>query len=152
VHGHTYQGHPIACAAALEVQRIIKRENLLENVREMGKLLSRRLSELLSDHPYVGNIRGRGLFWGVELVADKATQQPFPVADAVAMGIAELGLSEPHNIAIYPGSGTVDGINGDHFIVSPAYNSTAEEIEEIADKVHKVVTVFFEKYVAVLES
>ncbi|KAI0132012.1 exocyst complex protein exo70 [Xylariales sp. AK1849] len=131
VHGHTYQGHPIACAAALEVQRIIKEENLIENVRQMGDLLSRRLTEKLSSHPNVGSIRGRGLFWGIEFVATKSTKEPFPVTANVAMEIAELGLSEPYGIAIYPGTGTVDGINGDHVIVSPPYNSAADEIEEI---------------------
>lgn len=64
-HGHTYQGHPIACAAALEVQRIIREEGLVDNVRQMGDLLSSLLKQNLEAHPHVGNIRGRGLFWGV---------------------------------------------------------------------------------------
>lgn len=145
MHGHTYQAHPVACAAALEIQKIIKEENLIENVQKMGKLLSERLFESLSSHPNVGNIRGRGLFWGIEFVSDKATRQPFPVTDNVAMGIAELGLTKPYGIAIYPGTGTVDGINGDHFIVSPAYNITADEIEEIATIVHRLVVDYFEQ-------
>jgi adenosylmethionine-8-amino-7-oxononanoate aminotransferase len=145
VHGHTYQGHPIACAAALEIQKIIKEEKLMENVQKMGKLLSERLYELLSSHPNVGDIRGRGLFWGIEFVSDKATRQPFPVANNVAMEIAELGLTKPYGIAIYPGTGTADGIDGDHFIVSPAYNITADEIEEIATITHRLVVDYFEK-------
>lgn len=64
-HGHTYQGHPVACAAALEVQRVIKSENLVDNVRSMGILLEKLLHEYLDPHPHVGNIRGKGLFWGV---------------------------------------------------------------------------------------
>jgi adenosylmethionine-8-amino-7-oxononanoate aminotransferase len=64
-HGQTYQGHPIACAVALETQRVLKEEKLVENAREMGRLLERLLKERLSDHPNVGDIRGRGLFWGV---------------------------------------------------------------------------------------
>lgn len=64
-NGHTYQGHPISCAAALAVQKIIKEQNLLENVREMGTLLGSLLKSRLSNHPNVGNIRGKGLFWGV---------------------------------------------------------------------------------------
>jgi len=64
-HGQTYQGHPIACAAALEVQRIIREGNLVDNVRRMGALLEKGLKERLADHPNVGNIRGKGLFWGV---------------------------------------------------------------------------------------
>lgn len=64
-HGQTYQGHPISCAAALAVQRVIKEQNLLANVREMGSYLGARLKSELGDHPNVGDIRGRGLFWGV---------------------------------------------------------------------------------------
>lgn len=64
-HGQTYQGHPVACAAALAVQRVIRQENLLENVKTMGTLLEQELKSRLSSHPHVGDIRGRGLFWGV---------------------------------------------------------------------------------------
>ena len=69
IHGQTYQGHPVACAAALEVQRIIEEERLLGNVKAMGDLLQRLLVEKLADHPNVGNIRGRGLFWGVSALS-----------------------------------------------------------------------------------
>lgn len=64
-HGHTYQGHPVGCAAALEVQRIIREDNLVENVRQNGNLLGKLLHRYLVGHPYVGNVRGKGLFWGV---------------------------------------------------------------------------------------
>lgn len=64
-HGHTYQGHPVSCAAALEVQKIIREDNLVAKVRESGALLSSLLHKYLDDHPYVGDIRGRGLFLGV---------------------------------------------------------------------------------------
>lgn len=144
MHGHTYQGHPIACAAALEVQKIIKEENLLENVQKMGDLLSRRLIERLAHHPNVGSIRGRGLFWGIEFVANKETQEPFPVTSNVAMGLAELGITPAYGIAVYPGTGTADGVNGDHIIVSPPYNSTADEIEEIVDIIARLVNNFFQ--------
>lgn len=143
VHGHTYQGHPIACAAALEVQKIIRDEQLLQNVRKMGDLMSTKLVELLQNHPNVGNIRGRGLFWGVEFVANKATKEPFPVAANVAMGLAELGLTEPYKIAIYPGTGTADGVNGDHVILSPPYNITAAEVEKIVNIMRRLVDDFF---------
>ncbi|KAK7756736.1 hypothetical protein SLS62_001179 [Diatrype stigma] len=143
VHGHTYQGHPIACAAALEVQRIIGKDNLLQNVVDMGALLSKRIHELLSEHPNVGNIRGRGLFWGIELVADKLTKEPFPPSAGVALGLAEFGLKEPYCVAVYPSSGTVDGIKGDHIILSPAYNTTAIEIEDIVARVHRLIHDYF---------
>jgi adenosylmethionine-8-amino-7-oxononanoate aminotransferase len=66
-HGQTYQGHPISCAAALEVQRVIREENLVENVREMGLIMEKLLKRRLGGHPYIGDIRGKGLFWGVSL-------------------------------------------------------------------------------------
>ncbi|KAI1846771.1 hypothetical protein JX265_014022 [Neoarthrinium moseri] len=149
VHGHTYQGHPVACAAALEVQKIISQDHLLENVREMGKLLSEGLIRRLSSHPNVGNIRGRGLFWGIEFVSEQSTKKSFPNEAGVAMGIAELGLTESYGIAVYPGTGTVDGISGDHVIVSPPYNTTADEIEEIMSIIERLVNDYFkEKKVA----
>jgi adenosylmethionine-8-amino-7-oxononanoate aminotransferase len=79
-HSHTYMGHPLACAAALAVQQVIRRDNLLENVRRQGALLSRRLQERFGNHPFVGDVRGRGLFQGVELVADRTTKEPFDPA------------------------------------------------------------------------
>jgi adenosylmethionine-8-amino-7-oxononanoate aminotransferase len=90
-HGQTYQAHPLACRAALEVQRIIRDDDLVSNVRVQGKLLGQLLHDKLSSHPHVGNIRGQGLFWGIEFVQDKATRTPFDPLLAVGMGIHELG-------------------------------------------------------------
>lgn len=90
-HGQTYQGHPLACRAGLEVQRIIRERHLVGNVREQGVLLGRLLKERLADHPAVGNVRGKGLFWGIEFVQNKASKQPFDLAMGVAMKIHELG-------------------------------------------------------------
>jgi adenosylmethionine-8-amino-7-oxononanoate aminotransferase len=143
VHGHTYQGHPAGCAAALEVQRIIQEENLLGNVQAMGALLSTRLRERLQDHANVGDIRGRGLFWGIEFVADKEKMEPFPVEDHVAMALAQRGVAEAYGINVYPGAGSEDGIRGDHIIVSPAFNVRPEEIEWIVDTVGRLVDDFF---------
>ncbi|KAI2635998.1 exocyst complex protein exo70 [Xylaria nigripes] len=143
VHGHTYQGHPITCAAALEVQKIIREENLVHNVSKMGALLSKRLKDLLLDHPNVGDIRGSGLFWGIEFVMDKTTKEPFPSSSNVAFGIAERGLTKSYCIALYPSSGTVDGVKGDHVIISPPYNISPTDVETIATTVHKLVTDYF---------
>ncbi|KAM7204525.1 Pyridoxal phosphate-dependent transferase [Rhypophila sp. PSN 637] len=143
VHGHTYQGHPAGCAAALEVQRIIREENLLENVRSQGALLEKLLKELLGDHPNVGNIRGRGLFWGIEFVADKETLRAFPSDEHVSLQITELGLGEKYQIGVYPGAGSVNGLEGDHIILSPAFNVTSDEIQWIASNVARLVTDFF---------
>ncbi|KAH9897265.1 exocyst complex protein exo70 [Xylariomycetidae sp. FL2044] len=143
VHGHTYQGHPVACAAALEVQRILREDSLIQNVANLEGLLFGRMRTLLLAHPNVGDIRGRGFFCGIELVADKPTKAPFPASDGVAMAIAELGLEEPYTIAVYPGSGTADGVNGDHIIVSPPYNVTEKDIERIATTVQALIQDFF---------
>ncbi|KAI0600940.1 exocyst complex protein exo70 [Biscogniauxia sp. FL1348] len=142
-HGHTYQGHPVACAAALEVQRIVREERLIQNVSTMGELLSSRLNDLLASHPNVGNIRGRGLFWGIEFVADKSTKSPFPSSHAVAEKVSELGLKSPYCIAVYPSAGTADGVNGDHIIVSPPYNITADDVEKIAVTIQRLIHDYF---------
>ncbi|KAJ0337181.1 hypothetical protein KNSL1_013002 [Colletotrichum chrysophilum] len=145
VHGHTYQGHPVACAAALEVQQIIQSDGLVANVQNMGQLLSGLLKESLMDHPYVGDIRGKGLFWGIEFVRDKQTKVPWPSAARIAASINELGLTEPYGIVVYPGSGTADGVLGDHIIVAPPYTVTRDEIAFVAETVTRLVNDFFSK-------
>ncbi|KAK8178123.1 pyridoxal phosphate-dependent transferase [Phyllosticta citrichinensis] len=138
-HGHTYQAHPVACAAAAEVQRIVQEDDLMANVRAMGALLERLLREGLEGHPNVGDIRGRGLFWGIEFVRDKATKQPFEPSKALAMQIHGKALKPPYSIAVYPGSGTADGTRGDHVLLAPPYTVTAAEVEEIARRTVDVV-------------
>lgn len=126
MHGHTYQAHVVGCAAVVAVQRIIREGNLVANVRAMGDLLGKSLQARLGGHKHVGNIRGRGLFWAVEFVQDKATKTPFPAKNGVSMEISELGLTEPYSLMVYPGAGTVDGVNGDHMCVqdcSPDLNA-----------------------------
>lgn len=144
-HGHTYQSHPVACAAALEVQRIVKRENLVQNAAIMGQRLGQALWNSLGHHPNVGDIRGRGLFYCVELVKDKETKQPFPVGDRVSFRLRNQGLKEPYSISLYSGNGSADGLNGDHLLVSPAYNSTAEEIDIIVEKLTALIEDFIFK-------
>ncbi|KAI6780500.1 uncharacterized protein J7T54_000139 [Emericellopsis cladophorae] len=131
--GHTYQGHPVGCAAALEVQRIIKEDNLVDNVRENGKYLGQLLHEHLDGHPYVGNIRGRGFFWSLEFVADKGSKEPFPPSAGIASKVHTTALNDTA-ISLYPGTGTKDGVNGDHVLLAPAYTSTRKDVERIADK------------------
>ena len=111
---------------------------------KMGELLSDQLTQRLAGHPNVGNIRGRGLFWGVEFVANKATKESFPVKANVAMEIAEMGLTKPYGLAIYPGTGTADGINGDHIIVSPPYTISAADVEDIVQRLERLVKDYFE--------
>ncbi len=137
LHGQTYQAHPVACAAALEVQRIIREDNLLANVQAMGKHLEAALVDRFGNHRHVGDIRGRGLFWAIELVADRATKEPFDPAmkmnERVKQKAFERGLSG------YPMGGTIDGKRGDHYIVAPPYIATAAEIDAIVQRLGDAV-------------
>ncbi|KAL5344537.1 hypothetical protein ACLOAV_010520 [Pseudogymnoascus australis] len=145
IHGQTYQAHPVACAASLATQRIIRRENLLSNVVKQGALLAQLLRSKIGSHPHVGDIRGKGLFWGVEFVRNKETKDPFPKAWNVAGRVLDVALKEPFSITFYPGQGTADGWTGDHLIVSPAYNVTKEDVELITDKLAGILGVVFEQ-------
>ncbi|RJE21792.1 Aminotransferase [Aspergillus sclerotialis] len=138
-HGQTYQGHPVACAAALAVQRVIKEENLLQNVRAMGTYLGERLMKEIGDHPNVGDIRGKGLFWGIEFVKNKTTKEPFPKVGAMAFLVQETGMQPKYSISLYAGSGTVGGTTGDHVLLAPPYNVTKEEINLIVDTTGAVI-------------
>lgn len=91
-HGQTYQGHPISCRAALEVTKEVREKKLVENVAKMGKLMEQLLQENVGNLPHVGNIRGKGLFWGIEFVKNKATKETFRPEEGVAMGIHEKGI------------------------------------------------------------
>ena len=114
-HSHTYMGHPLACAAALAVQRVMRRDNLLENVRVQGAYLSRRLKERFSNHPFVGDVRGRGLFQGLELVADRDSKEPFdPKLKLHARAKRE---AMARGLMVYPMGGTVEGVAGDHVLL-----------------------------------
>jgi len=137
VHGHTYQAHPLACAAALEVQRIIAEEDLLANVRAMGARLEAGLTERFGNHAHVGDIRGRGLFRALEFVADRASKRPFDPAQGLAMRLKDAGLAK--GIAAYPCSGTIDGRLGEHLIVAPPYNVTPAQIDSIVERLGDTV-------------
>ena len=118
-HSHTYTGHPLACAAALSVQRVIRRDNLLENVRTQGDHLGRRLQERFGNHPYVGDVRGRGLFQGLEIVADRGTKEPFDPARKLHSRIKAEAMAR--GLMVYPMGGTVDGVRGDHVLLAPPF-------------------------------
>jgi adenosylmethionine-8-amino-7-oxononanoate aminotransferase len=143
-HGQTYQGHPIACAAALEVQRVIQDDLLVDRVHGLGLKLENLLRDSLECHPHVGNIRGRGFFWGIEFVKDRSSKEPFDPSEGVAMGIHNLGMKEPFNISIYPGSGTVDGKRGDHVLIAPAYTISEEDLKDVVRRTAAVIREFFE--------
>jgi adenosylmethionine-8-amino-7-oxononanoate aminotransferase len=131
-HGFTYMAHPVACAAALAVQRAISGRDLLANVRRQGEVLRQRLESRFGNHPFVGDIRGRGLFWALELVRDRGTKEPFDPALALHARIKAEGLAR--GLICYPGAGTADGERGDHVIISPPFIVTEAEIDEIVER------------------
>ncbi|MGC1506741.1 MAG: aspartate aminotransferase family protein [Sulfitobacter sp.] len=136
-NGHTYMSHAIATAGALAVQQVIEDEALLDNVRTRGNQLETLLRDAFGQHPHVGDIRGRGLFWSVELVQDRATKAPFPVAQALAMKVGT--KAKERGIMIYPSQGCADGTNGDHVLLAPSYTSSAGEITLIVDTLKAAV-------------
>lgn len=131
-HGHTYMGHPAACAAGLAVVNAIQKRRLLPRVGEMGALLKDRLRDRFGQHPNVGDIRGRGLFVGVELVQDRETKASFAPSDRIAPKIKAATFDA--GLICYPMSGTIDGRTGDHVLLAPPYIITPEQIEELIDK------------------
>lgn len=131
VHDFTYGAHPVACAAGLAVLRIIERDRLVENAAVQGEYLFRRLNELAENQPLIGDIRGKGLLAGIELVADRATGAPAPAELELARK-AHLAAQE-HGLMIYPGAGT-DGVAGDQILVSPPLTVEADDIDEIVER------------------
>jgi len=128
-HGHTYLGHAVACAAALAVQRVIQRDGLLAQVQARGQTLQGLLQQRFGGHDHVGDIRGRGLFWGVELVADRATRQWFDPALKLHARIKRQAMAL--GLMVYPMSGTVDGRCGDHILLAPPFISSEAELTQI---------------------
>ncbi|WP_186078944.1 aspartate aminotransferase family protein [Burkholderia gladioli] len=131
-HGHTYIGHATACAAALEVQRVIADEGLLDNVRERGEQLRAQLRERFADHQAVGDVRGRGLFVGVEFVADRGTKQPFDPSLRLHAALRREAMAR--GLMVYPMGGTVDGRQGDHVLLAPPFICSAEQIDIIVER------------------
>ena len=132
LHGHTYLAHPVACAAALAVQRAIRDDGLLAQVRGRGALLEARLQDRFGNHRHIGDIRGRGLFLALELVADRASKAPFDPAHKLHARIKQAALAR--GLACYPGGGTVDGVHGDHVVLAPPYIISADEIGMVVDR------------------
>lgn len=118
-HGHTYICHPVACAAALAVQEVIERDDLLANVKRMGAYLRQRLESRFGNHSHVGDIRGRGLFLGLELVADRSTKEPFDPALKLNARVKKEAMAR--GLMVYPSGGTIDGSRGDHVLLAPPF-------------------------------
>ncbi|RXT53003.1 aspartate aminotransferase family protein [Bosea sp. Tri-44] len=131
-HSQTYVGHPLACATALAVQKVIERDDLLANVRTQGARLEQRLRERFGNHHHVGDIRGRGHFWGVEIVADRSTKTPFDPALKLNARIKQ--AAQERGLLIYPMGGTADGTAGDHILLAPPFIIDAATVDTIVDR------------------
>ena len=131
-HGHTYVAHVAACAGALAVQRVIQEEHLLDNVKERGEQLRQLLRDKFSDHPHVGDVRGRGLFVGIEFVQDRLSKAAFDPRLKVHAQLKVSGMQQ--GLLTYPSGGTVDGVRGDHVLLAPPFICTEADIERICER------------------
>ncbi|MGL4415635.1 aspartate aminotransferase family protein [Roseinatronobacter monicus] len=136
-HGHTYMGHPMAAAAGLAVQKVIRRDNLLANVQAMGAELRTQLHAAFGQHAHVGDIRGRGLFQAIELVADRQTKTPFDPARKLHARIKSEAMAR--GLMVYPMGGTIDGVRGDHVLLAPPFIVTPSDVTEIVGRLSEAV-------------
>ncbi|MGB7181526.1 MAG: aspartate aminotransferase family protein [Burkholderiaceae bacterium] len=136
-HGHTYLAHPTACAAALAVQKEVESRDLLANVREQGSALLAQLNSALAYHPNVGDVRGRGLFIGVELVENKISRSPLDPALKTHAMIKSTAMD--NGLMVYPMGGTLDGRSGDHILLAPPYIVNAVQVREIVDRLVRTI-------------
>lgn len=141
-HGHTYIGHPVATAAGFAVVNALLNRGLIDRSRDMGLKLHSALKRELSQHPNVGDIRGRGLFQGIELVEDRETKKTFSPSKSISKKIKDLTFDS--GLICYPMSGTRDGINGDHILLAPPYiiddNQIGEVVEKLSSSLNKLIT------------
>lgn len=137
-HGHTFMAHPVACAAALATVKEIISKNLLEQVVVQGEKLQKKLKEVLLPLPYVGDIRGRGLFIGIELVADKLTKSPLPTTTEAHKVVKQLAMN--NGLMCYPMAGTINGQEGHHILLAPPFIINDAQIDELVDKLKVSLT------------
>jgi len=129
-HAQTFSHHPVLCAAGVATLRYLRERRLVERCAEMGKVLHRRLAAL-PDLPLVGDVRGRGLLAGVELVADPATREPLPRSARLAETLTEAALEE--GLVVWPNVGQADGRNGDLVMLAPPFIVTEDQIDEMLE-------------------
>lgn len=137
IHGHTYVGHPVACAAGLAVQQVLDQEDLLQRTVEMGALFGQLLKDRFSQHPNVGEIRGRGLFWGIELVADRTSKAGFAAAGYLPEQLRQAAMAQ--GLICYPGSINVDSSTVPHIMLAPPMILQESHMLECLDKLDAVL-------------
>jgi adenosylmethionine-8-amino-7-oxononanoate aminotransferase len=143
-HGHTYLGHPIACAASLAVLTKLIDEDMCKQVKEKGIILQRTLQRVIGQNQFVGDIRGRGLFRGIEIVKNKSTKEPFPKKFNIANKIKKEALNI--GLICYPMQGTIDGNIGDHILLAPPFIINENEINEISIKLKSTIENVCDEY------
>jgi adenosylmethionine-8-amino-7-oxononanoate aminotransferase len=131
-HGHTYLGHAAACAGGLAVQRRLHEGGLLARVNILGAAFERKLRAAFGDHPHIGDIRGRGLFWTLELVEERASKRAFDARLKVNARLKKEALNK--GLMCYPMGGTVDGVQGDHVLFAPPFILEDVQLDEIVEK------------------
>ena len=136
-HGHTYLGHPVACAGSLAVINKLINEKFPNQVKEKGEILQQKLEKILGQHEFIGDIRGRGLFRGIEIVKDRASKNPFDKNLNIAGKIKKEALD--NGLICYPMQGTVDGFLGDHILIAPPFIINNSEIDELCEKLKKTI-------------
>jgi adenosylmethionine-8-amino-7-oxononanoate aminotransferase len=136
-HSQTYNGHPLACATALAVQKVIERDDLLANVRLQGAHLERRLKERFGNHHHVGDVRGRGHFWGIELVADRTSKTPFGASLKLNSRVKQAAMAR--GLMVYPMGGTADGTAGDHVLLAPPFIADTAVMDMIVERLGEAV-------------
>jgi adenosylmethionine-8-amino-7-oxononanoate aminotransferase len=142
-HGHTYIGHAAACAGALAVQKRLHDDGLLKKVTPMGAALERKLREAFENHPRVGDIRGRGLFRAIELVADRASKTPFDPKLRMHARVKRKALQA--GLMCYPMGGTLDGVQGDHVLLAPPFIVDETQLDELVDKLGEAIATLEEE-------
>jgi hypothetical protein len=142
-HGHTYIGHAAACAGALAVQRRLHEDGVLARVRPLGQALEKRLRAHFEQHPHVGDIRGRGLFWGVELVEDRTTKKPFDPKLRMHARVKRKAMQA--GLMCYPMGGAIDGVQGDHVLLAPAFILDETQLDELVDKLGSAIATLEEE-------
>ena len=136
-HGHTYLGHPVACAAALAVVTKLTDGGMTAHAAVLGEYFGAALADAFAQHPHVGDIRGRGMFRALEFVTDKETKTPFDPAQKMAARLKAKAME--NGLICYPMNGTIDGQNGDHVLLAPPFICTKTQFDELIDKLRKSI-------------
>lgn len=135
--GQDCAGHPVAAAAALAVLEVIERDGLLLQVRRRGATFRRMLDDVFGQHEHVGDIRGRGLFVGIELVRERATREPFAPQRRLHAAIRDEAMAR--GLMVYARGGTADGERGDHLLLAPPFTASASDLSEIVARLAEAV-------------